>query len=369
MKLFSILENVKQSKDLLNKLGVDYTNNKDYQEIRKMLSGNDGYTLWFVKQRFQNNTPMDELKNIWNIFQNERSTIQKFSKPISKLETIEDFWDEYFIQKNLSKARNAYKKFLPEQRKLLDFNDEQDRNLLDELSKNKEADKYFYNKSKRYHKKEDLVNAIKLFLQGKSTSTFDDLLKSLRNDNQDIRFSSKENDIIVICVDYNSLRKWGSDTSWCIVPSEKTFNNYNTGPFSQQFIIFLTDESGVKSKIGLTSDINGYRTAHYKNDSYCDKKSLESILKDRDVNIEIIYPNKEEIRKIKSWNNFSVEVLKNIGFSNDEILSKKSLFNTNKTKGDLKFFTKEEIEKYKLLRIIHGKTSTMKKEITIINTF
>lgn len=344
-----LFENVQQAKQLLNKLGIDPVSNSDYQEIRKMLSGNDGYTFWFVKQRFENKTPMEELRNVWNIFQQERATIQKFSKPLVKLETIEEFWDEYYKQKNLSAARAAYNKFLPEQRNLLDFNNPEDRALLEELSKRKEADEYFYNKSKRYHTRKDLISAIQLFLQGSGDSNFSKLLQSLKADNQDIRYASPENDIIIICVDYPSLRKWGSDTSWCIVPSEGTFRSYNSLPMSQQFIIFLTDETGIKSKIGVTTNINGYRTAHFKNDGYCDAKTLKEILEDRGTKMALLLPTKERILEIPSWNNFSVANLKQIGFTNQEILDKKKLYNTSGTKGDLEHFSKEEIEKYKLL--------------------
>ena len=71
-----ILENVQQAKQLLAKLGVQLTN-PNYLQIRKMLSGNDGYTLWFVKQHFQNNIPMEDLKSIWDICQSDKGTIGK----------------------------------------------------------------------------------------------------------------------------------------------------------------------------------------------------------------------------------------------------------------------------------------------------
>ena len=389
-----ILENVKQSKDYLKKIGLDPAKSPEYLKIRDMLSGNDGYTYWFVKQHFGNKVPMAELENIWNIFQNERSTVLKFEKPFSKLENVEEFWDEYYKQKNLSKSRTAYNKFKKEQRDLLDFNDEETRKLLDGLADRKDADETFYNKSSRYHTTKDLKNAISIFLSGKTDKEFGKLLNSLESDNQDIIYQNESNSIIITRVDYDSIKKWGGDTSWCIVGSKHTFDSYNSQPMSQQFIIFLTDEPGIKSKIGVTTNINGYNTAHYKNDGYCSQKDLTEILDNRGVMFSILLPSKESLLEHPKWNPFAVKNLKDIGFtmeeiaerknifsSNDltnmnseevrkyildwnpysvdvliktglskkEILSKKTLYNTEGTKGDLSHFTRDEIEKYELL--------------------
>jgi len=350
MELFSLLlENVKQAKDFLTKRGIDPNTDHRYLEIRTMLNGNDGYTYWFVAQHFGNGTSIEELKNIWNIIQQEKSTIVKFQKPITKLETVEEFWDEYYKQKNLSKARSAFNKFMREQKILLDFNNETDRKLLDALADRKDADQNFFNKSQRYHTRKDLINAIRLFLEARTDTEFGRLLSELEKDGQDIRYHNIEKNIIIICVDYSSLKKWGGDTSWCIVPSKSTFDSYNSRPMSQQFIIFLTDETGNRSKIGVTTNINGYQTAHYKNDAYCSQKDLSEILKERGTRFGILLPSKESIREIKDWNQFPVENLKQMGFSNDEILSRKTLFNTGQTRGDLQHFTSEEIEKWKLL--------------------
>jgi hypothetical protein len=113
--------------------------------------------------------------------------------------------------------------------------------------------------------------------------------------------------------------------------------------------VFLTDESGVKSKIGVTTCVDGYVTAHYKNDSLCSKDELSNILRRRGTSFDILLPSKEVVSKISNWNNFSVSSLKEIGFTNIEILKKKTSYNTNNTKGDLSHFTKEEIDKYNLL--------------------
>jgi len=337
-----IIENVKQSKDYLKKIGIDPTKSPEYLKIRDMLSGNDGYTYWFVNQHFGNKVPMAELENIWNIFQNERSTVLKFEKPFSKLENVEEFWDEYYKQKNLSKSRTAYNKFKREQRDLLDFNDEVTRKLLDGLADSKDADETFYNKSSRYHTTKDLKNAISIFLSGKTDKEFGKLINSLESDNQDIIYQNESNSIIITRVDYDSIKKWGGDTSWCIVGSKYTFDSYNTHPLSQQFIIFLTDEPGIKSKIGVTTNINGYNTAHYKNDGYCSQKDLTEILDNRGVKFSILLPSKESLLEQPKWNSFAVKTLKDIGFTMEEIVERKNIFSSN----DLANMNSEEVRKY-----------------------
>ena len=267
-----LLENVRQAKLLLSKLDIDPAKDPDYLKIRTMLNGNDGYTYWFCHLHFVNKTPLNELENIWEIIKSDRATIAKFEKPLIELKTIEEFWDEYYKLKGKSAIRNTYNKFLPEQRKFIDL--DKDNGLLDSLSKRKDADDKFFNKSKRYHSRDSLINAIKLFLAADSNSNFDTLLRNLDSDDIDIRYYNKENNIIVVTVNYPQLKKYGGDTSWCIVGSEHTFKSYNTSPLSQQFIIFNTDRNDNYCKIGVTTNSNGFYTAHLRNDAHIDNIKL-----------------------------------------------------------------------------------------------
>ena len=346
-----LLENVKQAKQLLAKLNIDPSKDSDYLKIREMLNGNDGYTYWFCHLHFVNKTPLNELENIWEIIKSDRATISKFEKPLIELKTIEEFWDQYYKLKGQTIIRSTYNKFLPEQKAFINL--EKDNDLLDALSKRKDADDNFFNKSKRYHNRESLVNAIKLFLSADSNSNFDTLLRNLDNDDVDIRFYNKENNIIIVTVNYQQLKKYGGDTSWCIVGSESTFKSYNSYNLSQQFIIFNTDRTDNYCKIGVTTNVNGFYTAHLRNDAMFDQPSLKSFLDNKDVKFSVLMPSKENIQALKSWANIRVDSLINIGFTKEEIVDKKEVYNSRDVYGryssDLDSFTKEEIDKWNLL--------------------
>ena len=384
IKSYLISENVQQAKLFLSKRGIDI-NNIYFNKIRKMLS-NNGYVFWFTKRFFEDKVPFEELENIWNIIKSNPQIISKFSKPVVNLENIEKFWDEYNFQKTNSNVKSIYNEFPSEQKGLIDLSNEKHISLLNDLYKDK--DKLdFIKKISRYHNRQSLINSLDLFINNKTDKKFEDLVKSLNDNEVDIIYSNKENDIIICTVDYNQLKMFGSDTSWCIVGSEHTFKSYNSEDFSRQFIIFLLDEVGLRSKIGVTTSINGYKTAHFKNDNYCGKEELDRILKSRGVDILILYPTKEAVINVdwtfikkdmlkhigfteeeilekkrtdvgkKNWDNLSVEFLIESGFTKEEIISRKKLFginpnsykNENYKKRDFEFFTKDEIIKFGLI--------------------
>lgn len=352
LRNFSIDENVQQAKLLLTKLNKNQED-PNFIKIRNMLNGN-GYTYWFTKMFFEKGTPMEELENVWRTIKSEANIISKFETPIIKLENTEKFWDEYLLQKDILSARSMYNELPSTQKNFMDIENDDDIRLLLDLSKDTNRD-LFLKKVSRYHSREKLISSLKLFLYSKSDSGFNSLLKSLVDNNVDIIYSSDEDDVIVVSVNYPQLKRFGADTSWCIVASEATFKSYNSGQLSRQFIIFLLDENNNYSKIGATSNINGISTAHLKNDQYINPIELISLLKNRNVDTSLLYPSKESVRKA-DWGKISVETLINIGFSKEEIIKNKPVFGNygwpKPSKTDLEYFTKEEVEKYKLL----GKT-------------
>jgi ABC-type molybdate transport system ATPase subunit len=114
--------------------------------------------------------------------------------------------------------------------------------------------------------------------------------------------------------------------------SEHTFNGYVSGAFAQQFIIFLTDKNDIYSKIGVTTNLNGYITTHLKNDRHLSKDDLSKLLNERGTTFRILLPSKDVILDIKNWNNFSVKNLLDFGFTKDEIVERKHIFNTRQIK-------------------------------------
>jgi len=386
------LENSQQAKLLLSKLNLDPKNNEDYNKINKLLSGN-GYMYWFCKLFFVDKVSFEELTNIWNIIKTEPQIISKFSKPVVNLKNLESFWDEYLSCKGLNNAKNIYNQFPSSQKKFINLKNNDDILLLNDLYKDKDKE-FFIKKISRYHTKSSFIEALKLFLYNKSDNKFDSLLNLLKSDNINIKYYSDENDIIVCTVNYPQLRKYGADTSWCIVGSEGTFNSYNSEPLSQQFIIFLLDRNDNYSKIGITTNMKGIKTAHLKDDKYIKSEEIVNLLKTRKFDTSLLYPSKENasgiswaycpfnvLKKIGftdseiiekkrndvlqlDWNSLSVYFLIKSGFNKFEIIKKKNLYGHyaqiylndddvisggTPPKTDLEFFTSEEINKYKLL--------------------
>lgn len=117
-----------------------------------------------------------------------------------------------FKTKYKSSVKDAYSEFPSEQKKFIDLSNEDEIKLLNDLANDKSKSD-FIGKVSRYHKKEDLINALKNFLYNRVST--DSLLQSLKDDGVNIIKYDKENNIIIFEVNYKQIRKYGSDTSWC----------------------------------------------------------------------------------------------------------------------------------------------------------
>lgn len=149
----------------------------------------------------------------------------------------------------------------------------------------------------------------------------------------------------------------GSDTSWCIVPSEGTFNNY-VRDNNRQFIIYLTDLTDNYSKIGATIGFS-FNTAHKKNDRYISEYDLIQLLNARKFDIRNLFQNKDEFLKKNDINRISVNtLLKDVGVSKEFIIKNKKSF----TNSDIQNFNQMEIHVYKLNKKIEIKNFNSLKE-------
>ena len=61
---YFLFENVQAAKSLLARLEIKL-DDIDYLKIRDWLKGQEGYTFWFCKLRFQDHISMQDLDNIW----------------------------------------------------------------------------------------------------------------------------------------------------------------------------------------------------------------------------------------------------------------------------------------------------------------
>lgn len=367
LNYFHINENVASAKALLVKNNLT-EENEGWKHIRQLLKGHDGYVFWFFNQYITNEVPLEELDRIWSTIKQDNSILSLFKIDLIKLKTAEDFWDEYGQAVIKKRVRKLYNEFPSKQKKFFNLNNDDDVQILDSLAQDPSHNSII-TKISVFKSKDSLLAAINRLVNNKTGTEFNKLIDKLETLNCPIVYASKEDDIIITSVDYNAILKLGADTAWCIVRSEHTFNSYVSGDLGIQYIIFLLDVGGNSGKIGLTVNINGFSTAHLKNDEYIDKTKLEVILNERGTNIKDLYPKKEDVTQ-NSLDNASVEGLLAIGFTKEEILERKNKFKSRNVyrngryelQADLDNFTKEEIEKYNLL----DKTEL---NITDFNTF
>lgn len=346
-------ENVAQAKALLKKIKISESD-PDFIKIKDMLKGHDGYVYWFTKLRFEDNQPVDELKNIWNIINDNNGLINYFTKKVVDLDSIESFWDQYERAKLVSGAKKVLNQFPANQKRFLKLDNEEDFNLLVSLSKSKSLPALI-RKISSFRDKATLVAAAQRLLTSSFEGKFGELLKLINSVDADIKVADEENNIIICGVNYLQIKKLGGDTSWCIVSSEGTFNSYASGGF--QWVIFLVDNFGKNekmSKIGFTTHF-GYTTAHDKYDGYIPKNTLENILSERGVDIKDFYISRENLQLMSNWDLVPVEILLDKKFTKEEIIKKKNLFKDKSkynrqstTKGDIEYFTEEEIKKWNI---------------------
>lgn len=110
-------------------------------------------------------------------------------------------------------------------------------------------------------------------------------------------------------------------------------------------VILLTDESGNRSKIGVTVNETGYITAHLKNDRQCSEEELRKILTERDVDFKILLPDLSKVDK-KILYTLPTRILIDYGIPKEEVVKNKI---GTYTSMDLLSFTREEIEKWDLM--------------------
>jgi len=210
-KFDQLNENVAQSKALLKKLNIEEVDG-DYLKIREMIKGNEGYAFWFTKLRFQDDISMDELKNVWDIIKDKNGLIRYFSKPVVKLETLEDFLDEAEKAKIKRSVKRVINQFPSSQKKFFDLKNQNDIDLLKELSKNKSLPALI-KKISSFKDKPSFIKAANRLLTTDLDNSFHKLLSHVEKTGASVKVEDEENNIIICEVDYPQLKNLGGDTS------------------------------------------------------------------------------------------------------------------------------------------------------------
>lgn len=365
MKNFNIFvnENIQQAKSFLRKEGLT-ENDEIYKHIRKITKGKDGYVGWLTKLAYNDlikNIDVDgvkrELTNIVNNYLSKTQIINLLNIDVVDYTTLEEFIDDFSYAEMLYHAKNIYNKFPRKQKELIDLDDIDDVDFLYQLDLDKKND-IFIKKISSYKNSKDLRNALIRFVTGQVNEGYDKIIKTLNDKNIKITYQNEINDIIICNIKkYEEMKYLGAKTSWCIVGSESTYNNYvnSINELREQYIIYLTDKSNTSNDkmIGITVSSDKILYAHYVNDEAVNTKELLKLLNNRGCTLNMLMPN---IKEIVSGNleNYSFDILLNAGLTRDEIISKKKCFTTD----EFKEFTKAEFDKYDLYNSVENKFSS-----------
>lgn len=340
IKSYFIFESLQQAKSLLKLEGIP-EDDKDFLSLKELLKSNIGYIGWFTKMHFSENVSMQELTNLYSIIIQEPEIINGLKNTLISYTNWESLMDDIISSRNLINIKRILNQFPREQKLLIDIKNDKESSLLLKLYSFKDKAN-FINKISRYKNKKDLLNAINLFTTDERKTGYKNIKDRIVNSKSRIVYDSHFDDIIICEVNFGQLVKLASDTSWCIL-SEHTFNSYADG-INKQYIMFLTDKTGNKSKIGITYGLH-FKTAHAINDSFVSENEVRKILEERGSSISILKRSVEELIKDQNLSKASVDVFMRNGFSKKDILKYKQSF----TKQELdRYFTKTEIDEYKL---------------------
>lgn len=275
-----------------------------FEKLKILLSKNIGYIGKFTDYLMNENIPYDELEKLYI----ELIALKEKNHPIdiSNLK-YEQVLDKIKETKNQVSINSFISQFPSIQKSIIKnyFNDVENNsrayNTLLMCSQKPNTD-VFISKISRYKDEDSLVDALKIFSKNSNNNKehIEDILKNMKSN---IIFSDKN--ILIISIDnYEDMKVLGSDTSWCIVPSNNTYNNYTKGRY--QFIIlnYNLDNFDPKFKIGLTlTDEGKIYAAHDIVDS--DVSSfIDELFKENDIDFKKIIPKREpfilDIKKIAS---------------------------------------------------------------------
>lgn len=309
-----IFENMDKAKSIFNKKV------QDFEKLKALLQKNLGYIGKFTEYLLNDNVPYNELENLYG----ELVSLQKRQSPIDinplsyeqALDKIQSTKENIKIKEFLNLLPSEQKEYA---KKILEWN----KKLVLDVSDSPNLDK-IVSKISRYKSVSELESALMIISKPKDNSKegVKEEISGLKNSK--IAFDG-ENLLIVIVNSYDDIKSLGSDTSWCIVPSEHQYERYTRGRVQYVIYDYSKDEFDQKFKIGLTLEKDGDIYACH---DILDKKVTESqileLLSNNGLKIEDILPKFEpvniDISKINRNTNFSniEEILR--GVTNEQTL-------------------------------------------------
>ena len=259
---YEIFENVRQAKKFLDDNDID-PDNKEYIQLKNILSSNIGYLGKFTQWLFNDNT-LNFLEDIYKMIKNT-----SLDKDINSFKTAEDLYD-YLTDKKFNTKVNQTINSLPSRTRNIVNQELKDliKNNIDSVNSIKD---FYSKKGGRYKNVKDLIKDTKSLITNLQGEWNPDSIKY-----EDIELVYKDSNTLILWIDnYDRSCDLGSK-HWCISTSENMFEDYTKGFKKQYFIYdFTKDISDKKSMIGATIGANGKPTdIHYKDDTEGNKEDI-----------------------------------------------------------------------------------------------
>ena len=258
-----------------------------FEKLKSLLSKNIGYIGKFTDYLMNENIPYDELEKLYL----ELIALKEKNHPIdiSQL-SYEKVLDKIKITKNEVSINSFASQFPSLQKSIIKDLGNSVKNILLICSQKPNTD-VFISKVSRYKDEGSLLNALKIFSKN-SDNNKEHIQSLLKDKNSKIIYDDKN--ILIINIDnYEDMKLLGSDTSWCIVPSITTYNNYTKGRF--QFIIlnYNLDSFDPKFKIGLTLTDDGVIYAAHDIVDHSVSSFVRELFQENSIDFKSIIPEKE----------------------------------------------------------------------------
>jgi hypothetical protein len=250
MKYLKTFENMAMAKSIISKK-MD-----GFEKLKTLLKSNLGYIGKFTDYLMNENIPFSDLESIYNDLvdlKNKQKPIDisllKYEQVLDKIQnTRNDLSVNSLIQQFPSEQKELARQLLNSSGNVPGQRSDSNYNLILQASK-KEDLTALLSKIRRYHTKDELKNALKLF--GKIAFNDKEQIKEyLKTSKSNLSFENDDTMVVKVNT-LEDIQKLGSDTSWCILGSGM-WNSYTKGRY--QFIIydFRKDTFDPFFKIGFT---------------------------------------------------------------------------------------------------------------------
>jgi hypothetical protein len=295
----SIFENVQAAKDFMLKMQADVAKKSvsdlkpeekeralkhpNFEQIKKMLMKNPGWTLAFTRFHFLEGASMEQLKELFDELMAKRQILNKLPQPVesySKPESddidsdgdkrpgYERLSDDLIILDRKQKLKKFYNEMNSAQKKMFDTASIDQISKMTEIanqfdSKDPEAFKEFVKYISRYKDLDTLISAAEEFVSqyGKG---FDELFLTIKELGPQVGVLYNKNGYFIFSTrSQDAIKKLCGDASWCIVSSSNYFWNYSEGRVQMNAYNFNLPVTDPLSLIGITVNKDGTVHATY----------------------------------------------------------------------------------------------------------